>query len=145
VRQVRTAPERERISQFLADAGLRSTPQRYAVMEFLLRTPVHATAEEVFEAVNRMDPRASRATIYNNLRSLVDARLVREVVADSRAARFEAHIEKHHHFICDQCAAVEDVAWFDVPKDRRMLGGRSVRDCELTLRGLCENCVRAQK
>jgi Fur family transcriptional regulator, peroxide stress response regulator len=146
VRPVRSTPDREQISEVLAGAGLRSTPQRYAVMEFLMRTPVHATAEEVFEAVNRMDPRASRATIYNNLRSLVEARLVREVVADSRAARFEAHIEKHHHFICDQCGTVEDIAWFDVPaRDRRMLGGRMVRDCELTLRGLCENCARAQK
>ena len=146
MRQTRTTPDRQQISDVLAGSGLRSTPQRYAVMEFLMRSPVHATAEEVFEAVNRQDPRASRATIYNNLRSLVEARLVREVVADSRAARFEAHIEKHHHFICDQCGAVEDIAWFDVPaRDRRTLGGRTVRDCELTLRGLCENCARAQK
>ncbi len=111
-----------------------------------MRTPVHATAEEVFEAVNRLDPRASRATIYNNLRSLVESRLVREVIADSRAARFEAHIEKHHHFVCDQCGAVEDITWFDVPpRDRRLLGSRMVRDCELILRGLCESCARAKK
>jgi Fur family peroxide stress response transcriptional regulator len=126
-----------------AGAGLRSTPQRYAVMEFLMRSPVHATADEVYEAVNRLDPRASRATIYNNLRSLVDARLVREVIADSRAARFEAHVEKHHHFICDQCGAVEDITWFDIP--RRSLGTRTVRDCELILRGLCEACARTKK
>lgn len=110
-------------------------------MEFLMRSPVHATAEDVFAAVNRLDPRASRATIYNNLRSLVEARLVREVRGDSRAARFEAPVEKHHHFICDACGAVEDIAWFDVPaKERRNLGTRTVRDCELTLRGLCEMC-----
>lgn len=126
-----------------AEAGLRSTPQRYAVMEFLMRSPVHATAEEVYAAVNRLDPRASRATIYNNLRSLVDARLVREVIADSRAARFEAAVEKHHHFICDKCGAVEDIGWFDVP--RRSLGARTVRDCELILRGLCEACAGTHK
>lgn len=146
MKQARHVPDRAQIAQFFATAGLRSTPQRYAVLEFLSRTPVHATAEEVFEAVNRLDPRASRATIYNSLRALVDARLVREVAADSRAARFEAHIEKHHHFICDQCGAVEDIAWFDVPAhNRRALGGRSVRECELTLRGSCEKCARAQK
>jgi Fe2+ or Zn2+ uptake regulation protein len=126
-----------------AEAGLRSTPQRYAVMEFLMHSPVHATAEEVYEAVNRLDPRASRATIYNNLRSLVEARLVREVVADSRAARFEAPVKKHHHFICDGCGAVEDIAWFEVP--RRSLGARTVRDCELILRGLCEACASTHK
>jgi Fur family peroxide stress response transcriptional regulator len=111
-----------------------------------MRSPVHATAEEVYDAVNRLDPRASRATIYNNLRSLVDARLVREVIADSRAARFEAPMEKHHHFICDGCGKVEDIAWFDVPaQSRRMLGARTVRDCELILRGYCEACTRGKK
>ena len=111
-----------------------------------MRTPVHATADEVFDAVNRLDPRASRATIYNNLRTLVNARLVREVVADSRAARFEAYLDKHHHFICDDCGAVEDIGWFEVPaKNRLALGARTVRDCELTLRGQCEACARVLK
>jgi Fe2+ or Zn2+ uptake regulation protein len=146
VKAPRHAPDRAQIAQYFAQAGLRSTPQRYAVMEFLTRAPVHATAEEVFAAVNRLDPRASRATIYNSLRALVDARLVREVAPGARAARFEAHLEKHHHFICDQCGAVEDIAWFEVPAhNRRLLGGRTVRDCELTLRGSCESCARARK
>jgi Fe2+ or Zn2+ uptake regulation protein len=48
-------------------------------MEFVARHPIHATAEEVFNAVYRSEPRASRATIYNNLNALVEAGLVREV------------------------------------------------------------------
>jgi Fur family peroxide stress response transcriptional regulator len=135
---------RKHIVDVLSTAGLRSTPQRYAVLEFLMRSPVHATADEVFEAVNRADPRASRATIYNSLKTLVKARLVREVVADSRAARFEAHLEKHHHFVCDDCGTVEDIAWFEVPAKQR-LGSRTVRDCELILRGCCESCASAVK
>jgi len=112
-------------------------------MEYLMRSPVHATVEDLFEAVNKRDPRASRATIYNTLRVLVEARLVREVTADSRAARFEAHLQKHHHFICDRCGAVEDIAWFEVPA--RQLDGRTVRECELILRGQCEICSRLKK
>ena len=62
-------------------AGLRSTPQRRAMLRYLSDQPVHATAEEIFVAVNRTDPRASRATVYNNLRALEGAGLVREVVS----------------------------------------------------------------
>jgi Fe2+ or Zn2+ uptake regulation protein len=146
VKTLRRAPDRAQIAAYFAQAGLRSTPQRYAVLEFLSRAPIHATAEQVYEAVNRMDPRASRATVYNSLRALVQARLVREVLAGSRAARFEALLDRHHHFICDHCGAVEDIAWFDVPcENRRALGSRRVRDCELTLRGSCETCARAGK
>jgi Fe2+ or Zn2+ uptake regulation protein len=55
-------------------AGLRPTAQRYAVLQFLAKSPIHATADEIFAAVNRHDPRASRATVYNNLRSLANCR-----------------------------------------------------------------------
>lgn len=54
-------------------SGLRRTPQRYAVLEYLMRS-MHATPDEIYRAINRADPRASRATVYNNLHAL-DARL----------------------------------------------------------------------
>jgi hypothetical protein len=79
----------EAIKRTLVGSGLRSTPQRYAVMAFLLEHAGHPTAAEIFEAVNRVDPRTSRATTYNNLRDLVQAGLVREVAVEGRAARFE--------------------------------------------------------
>lgn len=130
------------IKQALEHSGLRCTPQRFAVMAFLLDDHRHPTAAEIFEAVNRVDPRCSRATTYNNLRDLVQAGLVREVAVEGRGARFEAIHARHHHFVCDQCGNVEDLEWFDVPAPAgRMLGKRVVRDCELIFRGLCTKCA----
>ena len=79
----------EAIRQSLENCGLRCTPQRYAVMAFLMECRRHPTAAEIFEAVNRVDPRCSRATTYNNLRDLVRAGLVREVAVEGRAIRCE--------------------------------------------------------
>ena len=133
------------IKQSLEGGGLRCTPQRYAVMAFLMECNRHPTAAEIFEAVNRVDPRSSRATTYNNLRDLVQAGLVREVAVEGRAARFDAKGMRHHHFICDRCGNVEDVEWHDVPKPASgSLGKRLVRECELIFRGLCTKCVRRQ-
>jgi Fur family peroxide stress response transcriptional regulator len=129
------------IKRSLAGSGLRSTSQRYAVMAFLMRQAGHPTAAEIFEAVNRVDPRSSRATIYNNLRDLVQAGLVREVAMEGRAARFDAKDIRHHHFICDRCGNVEDVDWYDVPgPTAASLGKRVLRECELIFRGLCTKC-----
>ena len=129
------------IRRTLENSGLRCTPQRHAVMAFLLQHTSHPTAAEIFEAVNRLDPRCSRATTYNNLRDLVEAGLVREVAAEGRAARFDAKGLRHHHFICDRCGVVEDVDWFDVPSpSARRLGNRVLRETELIFRGLCEKC-----
>ena len=130
------------IKRSLADSGLRSTPQRYAVMAFLLGQAGHPTAVEIFEAVNRFDPRSSRATIYNNLRDLVEAGLVREVAMEGRAARFDAKGKRHHHFVCDRCGNIEDLDWYDVPQPAAgSLGKRVLRECELIFRGLCAQCA----
>src|SRR5690242_1455149 len=126
----------------LAGSGLRSTPQRYALMAFLMAQEGHPTAAEIFEAVNRLDPRSSKATTYNNLRDLVQAGLVREVAVEGRAARFDAKGRPHHHFICDRCGNVEDLEWYDVPRPAaRSLGKRVLRECELIFRGLCTKCA----
>jgi Fe2+ or Zn2+ uptake regulation protein len=112
-------------------------------MKFLMEHTSHPTAAEIFEAVNRVDPRSSRATTYNNLRDLVQAGLVREVAVEGRAARFDATGMRHHHFICDRCGDVEDLEWYDVPKPAPgSLGKRVVRESEIIFRGLCTQCAR---
>jgi Fur family peroxide stress response transcriptional regulator len=132
----------DEIKQSLEGSGLRCTPQRYGVMVFLVEHEGHPTAPEIFEAVNRADPRSSRATVYNNLRDLVQAGLVREVAVEGRAARFDAKGMLHHHFICDRCGKVEDIDWYDVPKPSSgSLGKRVLRECELIVRGLCTKCA----
>ena len=132
----------EAIKRSLEASGLRCTPQRYAVMAFLMEHSQHPTAAEILEAVNRVDPRSSRATTYNNLRDLVQAGLVREVAVEGRAARFDAKGTRHHHFICDHCGNVEDIAWCDVPKPAKSsLGKRILRETELIFRGLCAKCA----
>ena len=133
----------EAVKRSLQTTGLRCTPQRYAVMAFLMEQNRHPTAAQIFKAVNRVDPRSSRATTYNNLRDLVKAGLVREVAAEGRAGRFDLEGMRHHHFICDRCGNVEDVDWYDVPKPAaRSLGKRVVRECQLIFRGFCAKCAR---
>ncbi len=132
----------EEITQTLERSGLRLTPQRYGVMAFLLEHTGHPTAAEIFEGVNRLDPRSSRATTYNNLRDLVQAGLVREVAVEGRVARFDVKGVHHYHFICDSCGIVEDLEWYDVSTPTsNSLGKRTLRECELIARGLCATCA----
>lgn len=132
--------DRSQITAVFDEHQLRLTPQRYAVMDFLVRYPIHATADQIFDAINQADPRASRATVYNSLKTLVDAGMVREIALEGRAARFDANIERHHHFVCDACGRLEDIDWFDVPNLAETLAPRTVREYELLLRGLCSAC-----
>lgn len=109
----------------------------------LLDCPTHATAEDLFREVNRFDPRSSRATVYNTLRALIRAGLVREVAVEGRSARFDANLESHHHFLCECCGTVEDVEWFELPGAARgtAFEGRIVRGYEVMFRGMCAGCA----
>lgn len=129
------------IDEAFLTAGVRRTPQRFFVMEHLLSRPEHSTVEELFTALNKRHARASRATVYNTLHALVEAGLVREFSLDGKAARYDANLEKHHHFVCDRCGAVEDVDWFEIPAlPRSRAGQRRIRSHEIVLRGDCARC-----
>lgn len=134
---------RTNIEGRLRERGLRVTLPRVAVMEYLLSTPAHPTAEEVGSAVNRRVPTASRASVYNVLHSLSAAGLVEELVFEDAVARFDANLGRHHHFICRACGGVEDVPWDALPlAPRRTLpSGHAVETCSVTLKGLCPSCA----
>src|ERR1700741_2905281 len=130
------------IKRSFEDSGLRCTPQLYAVIPFLTECNRHPTAAEIYEAVNQMDPRCSRATIYNNLRDLVQAGLVRGGAVGGRAAPFGGKRMRHPHLLFDCCGNVEDVEVYDVPRPAsRSLGKRVLREWELIFRGLCTKCA----
>ena len=129
------------ISEALTAAGLRRTPQRIALLDYLLRHPDHATVDELWPALNKRRACASRATVYNTLHSLVKAGLVREFKLDASAARYDALLHPHHHFVCDRCGVVEDLEWFEVPALRQTKSARrSIRSYEVVVRGECAKC-----
>ena len=141
----KVANDVEAVRRLLDGNGVKFTPQRYSLVAFLMENASHPTAVEIFDGVNRLDPRSSKATVYRNLRDLVDAGLVREVAVEGRAARFDLKGIQHHHFICDRCGTVENLDWFDVPMPAaKFAGNRVVREYELILRGFCDTCAAAQ-
>ncbi len=125
----------------LREKGLRVTSPRVAVLSYLAGVTHHPRADEIREAVNRLAPTA-RASIYNVLHSLQAAGLVSEVVVGDDAARYDANLNRHHHFVCVACGGVEDVPWDAVPPfpKRRLPGGQMVEGVSVTLRGRCGTC-----
>jgi Fe2+ or Zn2+ uptake regulation protein len=137
---------RREIEDAFQRAELRSTPQRYAVLSYLLSNHEHPTADQIYRAINGSDPRASRATVYNNLHALITAGIVREVVLEAGPVRYDANIQRHHHFLCERCGNLDDIPHSDVPElgKRTRIGQRHVRDYEIVFRGFCERCSVGQ-
>ena len=133
----------DQIVQTLRDKGLRVTPQRFAVYSNLLGRADHPTAEQILGDLNQDAPTSSQATVYSSLQALRDVGLVREVLLEEGICRYDANVSPHHHFRCQSCGAIEDIAWeqFADISLNRIRPGIKVQDYEVTVRGQCEDCA----
>jgi len=116
--------------------GIQPTPQRIAVVEYVLNTAAHPAADEVLENVRRKCPTVSRATVYNTLNLLVEKRLIRSQVLREGTTVFDPSIEKHHHFVDDESGRIVDIPW----KALKVIGqenlrGFEVREYQVIVRG----------
>ena len=135
-----TAGELKRLA---AVRGLKLTPQRRAIVDYLQTAGYHPTADDVLRAINHRFPMTSRATVYNTLNMLKVEGVVCEVFEDG-VSRFDPNLEPHHHFICERCGGVEDVEWTAIPPvgEIALPGGQKVQTFAVTLRGLCAACLK---
>ncbi|MDX2030044.1 MAG: Fur family transcriptional regulator [Blastocatellia bacterium] len=132
------------VEMMVQSYGLKMTPQRRAIVEYLESAHHHPTAEDVMGAVNRLFPMTSRATVYNTLNWLREAGLVAEV-HEGGQVRFDPNTSHHHHFICRRCNQVRDIeenTLGTIQVHRHLPGGLLVEDFEVTLRGLCDLCQK---
>ena len=131
-------------TQALADAlrerGISPTQQRIAVDSYLLAHRTHPTADTVYQALCEDYPTMSRTTVYNTMRALFRAGLLRIVTIDAEEQHFDADTADHGHFRCTQCGELFD---FDLPTD-------TMRQCapsgfqtalfDVYATGLCPRC-----
>lgn len=98
------------IEKLLLSKGVKPTPQRMVIADYLLHTFSHPTADEVMEKVADKLPCAlSRATVYNTLNSLVQAGVIQEVFTEPGKTRYDANISDHHHFVDVKSGRIIDV------------------------------------
>jgi Fe2+ or Zn2+ uptake regulation protein len=95
----------------LRSHGVQPTPQRLAVADAVLNTTAHPTAEEVWQQASKDCPTLSRATVYNTLNLLAEKGLLKPQAVREGVVVFDAHVERHHHFIDEETGAIHDVPW----------------------------------
>src|SRR5690606_24740363 len=88
--------------------GVRMTPQRHAILTFLLESDSHPSVDEIYKSLSKRFPSMSVATIYNNIKLFLDAGLVRELTYGDGASRFDADLSNHYHAICEKCGKIVD-------------------------------------
>ncbi|MFD2759607.1 peroxide-responsive transcriptional repressor PerR [Lentibacillus juripiscarius] len=131
----------------LKESGVRITPQRHAVLEYLLHSMIHPTADDIYKALESKFPNMSVATVYNNLRVLREAGLVRELTYGDSSSRYDYNSSEHYHIICEVCGKIEDFHYptlDEVESLAEQVTGFDVSHHRMEIYGTCESCQQAE-
>jgi len=120
----------------------RSTRQRAAMRAAIEAADRPLLPQEICEMAQAQVPALGIATVYRNLKLMVDAGEIEPVVLPGDSARYEpTHRGHHHHFQCNECKRVFDVHDCPGNLDRLAPKGFTVEHHELTLYGRCNLCA----
>ncbi len=137
------------VSEFertLRGAGLRVTRPRLAVLNAVQNNP-HADTDSIIGTVRTDLGEVSHQAVYDVLRVLTTAGLVRRFQPSGSVSRYETQLaDNHHHLVCRSCSAIVDVtcAVGDAPcldaSDASDASGFTIDEAEVVYWGLCRGC-----
>jgi Fur family ferric uptake transcriptional regulator len=129
--------------RLLREASLRVTRPRVAVLSAVQGRP-HATTETIIEAVRTDLGEVSHQAVYDVLRALTTAGLLRRIQPSGSVARYESRVgDNHHHVVCRSCGTIADV---DCAVDETPCltasddHGFVIDEAEVVYWGLCPRC-----
>ena len=130
----------------LREAGLRVTAARVALLA-TVRAGDHLDVEAIATGVRARVGHVSLQAVYEALRALTEAGLVRRIEPAGSPARFEGRVgDNHHHIVCRSCGTVADVdcAVGEAPcLTASDVHGFVVEEAEVIYWGRCSDCSAA--
>ncbi len=127
----------------LKSTGVRITPQRHAILEYLIESMSHPTADDIYKALEHKFPNMSVATVYNNLRVFRESGLVNELTYGDNASRFDFVTNNHYHMICESCGKIVDFHYPGLDEVEHLAAhvtGFNVNSHRLEVYGTCPDC-----
>ncbi len=98
----------ERLKNYLSQAGLKYTDQRWMIAQTILKTGGHREAQDIVDLVKKSHPAIGAATVYRSIKVLCDAGLLEPSHHNVQGRVFyELPDDDHHdHIICMDCGEV---------------------------------------
>ena len=123
------------------ETGLKLTPQRLAILEFLDGNKDHPSAENIFKEVKKKYPMMSFATVYNTIEALKKKGDLLELTIDPERRRYDPDTKPHHHLICVECKKIVDVhKEFSISVPDEVRGAFDLVGNHIEFYGVCPEC-----
>lgn len=124
--------------------GGRVTMARRLVVEELVATDHHLTAEDLARAIGRRAPEIHLSTVYRTLEALEQAHVVDHVHLGHGRATYHLADSRHHHLVCEDCGVVVELPPDALDVLERQVAadhGFRLRAQHFALVGRCRACV----
>jgi len=120
----------------------RNTVQKMKIMEYLVNTNCHPTAEIVYAEVSKDIPTISLSTVYRNLNTMAEeGEIIKFEVGNE--AHFDADTSFHHHAYCKCCKTVYDVYDNEISNyisKNANISNFKIETTNLIFLGKCDHC-----
>lgn len=134
--------ETQHLVSSLREEGFRITPQRVAIVEYIMSTVDHPSAEQIYQTVKKEYPMVSLSTVYKTLDLLRKKRLVNEIDVNGES-RFDANTGEHINLVCLSCGKIEDIDEGSIKEIRIKAAKKSrylIVRSNFDLYGYCSDC-----
>jgi len=129
-------------------SGAKLTHQRIEIFREVAQTGDHPDAETIYNRVSMRIPTISQDTVYRTLWWLKEIGLINTLGTPRERTRFDANLGRHHHFICTQCALIQDfksdvLDQIKLPETIKSIGHAEITRVEI--KGVCLRCTERKK
>lgn len=121
----------------------RSSEKRDAILDILKNTTSHPTAEWVYDELLKRYPDAGIATVYRNLKFLLEQHQIIKIDVGDGIDHYDADIAEHYHFLCRGCRKIFDIrpCELNLGAFPPRIGELNIEDISVVFSGLCNKCV----
>jgi Fur family ferric uptake transcriptional regulator len=132
------------LCKLLRERGERLTKARRAVIDALVASGDHLTAEQIGSCVQEVHPEVHRATIYRTLDTLTELGVTEHSHLGHGPAVYHLADELHQHMVCESCGEVREVPTSllrGLGKRLREDYGFVMRPTHFAIVGRCRECA----
>lgn len=116
------------------------TKQRKLILDIIMSSDGHMTAEEIFLKAKQLHPSIAVGTVYRNLSLMTEAGEIRRLTMHDSPDRYDRSTIPHEHLICRECGELSDITVSDLKNYLEKKTGMEILAYDLNLIYICNKC-----